>query len=64
MFCLLQCESDKMIVIERGDLVMVFNFHPTSSYTDYKVGCLNNGGCHAGTPATMRVYGRQAGVFE
>jgi 1,4-alpha-glucan branching enzyme len=53
-----------MIVIERGDLVMVFNFHPTSSYTDYKVGCLNNGGCHAGTPATMRVYGRQAGVFE
>jgi 1,4-alpha-glucan branching enzyme len=38
-----KCESDKMIVIERGDLVMVFNFHPTSSYTDYKVGCLNNG---------------------
>lgn len=32
-----------MIVIERGDLVMVFNFHPTQSYTDYKVGCLNNG---------------------
>lgn len=32
-----------MIVFERGDLVMVFNFHPTQSYTDYKVGCLNNG---------------------
>jgi hypothetical protein len=32
-----------MIVLERGDLVMVFNFHPTQSYTDYKVGCLNNG---------------------
>lgn len=37
-----------MIVIERGDLVMVFNFHPTQSYTDYKVGCLNNGECFWG----------------
>lgn len=36
-------EGDKVIVIERGDLVMVFNFHPTTSYTDYRVGC-NNGG--------------------
>ncbi|KAL6761088.1 hypothetical protein V8C86DRAFT_2542837 [Haematococcus lacustris] len=29
--------ADKMIVCERGDLVMVFNFHPTTSYTGYKV---------------------------
>ncbi|KAJ9519583.1 hypothetical protein QJQ45_000668 [Haematococcus lacustris] len=29
--------ADKMIVCERGDLVMVFNFHPTNSYTGYKV---------------------------
>lgn len=28
-----------MIVCERGDLVFVFNFHPTQSFTDYKVGC-------------------------
>ncbi len=32
-------EGDKMIVLERGDLVFVFNFHPTNSFTDYKVGC-------------------------
>jgi 1,4-alpha-glucan branching enzyme len=32
-----------VVVVERGDLVMVFNFHPTTSYTDYRVGC-NNGG--------------------
>ncbi|KAJ9519994.1 hypothetical protein QJQ45_014719, partial [Haematococcus lacustris] len=35
--------ADKMIVCERGDLVMVFNFHPTNSYTDYKVGTLMKG---------------------
>jgi hypothetical protein len=33
-----QDEGDKVIVVERGDLVFVFNFHPTNSYTDYKVG--------------------------
>jgi hypothetical protein len=36
----LQHEGDKMIVFERGDacLLFVFNFHPSSSYTDYKIG--------------------------
>lgn len=38
-----KCNADKMIVCERGDLVMVFNFHPTNSYTDYRVGCYNSG---------------------
>ncbi len=32
-----------MIVCERGDLLFVFNFHPTSSYTDYRVGCNASG---------------------
>lgn len=36
-------EGDKVIVVERGDLVFVFNFHPYKSYTDYKVGCLHAG---------------------
>lgn len=35
-------EADKMIVCERGDLVFVFNFHPTNSYTDYRIGCQNS----------------------
>ncbi|KAG2445373.1 hypothetical protein HYH02_008838 [Chlamydomonas schloesseri] len=35
--------SDKMIVCERGDLMFVFNFHPTRSYTDYRVGCNASG---------------------
>lgn len=36
-------EGDKLIVVERGDLVLVFNFHPTQSYTDYQVGCYHPG---------------------
>jgi len=36
-------EGDKIIVCERGDLVFVFNFHPTNSYNDYRVGCPNPG---------------------
>ncbi|KAG0577711.1 hypothetical protein M758_5G168600 [Ceratodon purpureus] len=32
-------ESEKLIVFERGDLVFVFNFHPTKTYSGLKVGC-------------------------
>jgi len=31
-------EDDKIIVFERAGLVFVFNFHPTKSFTDYKIG--------------------------
>uniref|UniRef100_A0A6G1S4L1 1,4-alpha-glucan branching enzyme n=1 Tax=Aceria tosichella TaxID=561515 RepID=A0A6G1S4L1_9ACAR len=31
-------EDDKMIVFDRAGLVFVFNFHPTKSFTDYKIG--------------------------
>ena len=33
-----QDEGDKMLVVERGDLVFVFNFHPVNSFSDYRVG--------------------------
>ena len=36
-------EGDKLIVVERGDLVFVWNFHPTSSYTNYRIGCYKDG---------------------
>jgi len=38
-----QDEGDKLIVVERGDLVFCFNFHPVNSYTDYRIGCLQSG---------------------
>lgn len=31
-------ENDKIIVFERAGLVFVFNFHPTLSFTDYRIG--------------------------
>ncbi|KAK4190278.1 alpha-glucan branching enzyme [Podospora australis] len=34
----LKHEGDKVIVFERAGLVFVFNFHPTQSFTDYRVG--------------------------
>jgi 1,4-alpha-glucan branching enzyme len=39
----LKSDEDKMIVVERGDCVFVFNFHPVNSYTDYRIG-LKHGG--------------------
>lgn len=36
-------EGDKMIVFERANLLFVFNFHPTKSFADYKVGIENAG---------------------
>ncbi|KAG8748503.1 alpha-1,4-glucan branching enzyme [Ceratobasidium sp. 414] len=34
----LKHEGDKVIVFERAGLVFVFNFHPTNSFADYRVG--------------------------
>ena len=34
----LKHEVDKTIVFERAGLLFVFNFHPTQSFVDYRVG--------------------------
>lgn len=34
----LKNESDKVIVFERAGLVFVFNFHPSESFSDYRIG--------------------------
>jgi ADP-glucose type glycogen/starch synthase len=31
-------DAEKVVVFERGPCLFVFNFHPTNSYTDYRVG--------------------------
>ncbi|KAI9155323.1 1,4-alpha-glucan-branching enzyme [Paramyrothecium foliicola] len=43
----LKNENDKVIVFERAGLVFVFNFHPTESFKDYRIGI--------DTPGTYRV---------
>ncbi|XP_026867810.2 1,4-alpha-glucan-branching enzyme [Electrophorus electricus] len=40
-------EGDKVIIFERGDVVFVFNFHPTNSYSSYRVA--------VGTPGKYRI---------
>lgn len=37
-FISLKHEGDKVIVFERAGLVFVFNFHPTESFTEYRIG--------------------------
>ena len=34
----LKHEGDKVIVFERAGLVFIFNFHPSNSYADYRIG--------------------------
>lgn len=41
----LKNESDKVIVFERGGLVFIFNFHPSSSFEGYRIG-IDNGGTY------------------
>lgn len=38
-YVVLKHEGDKVIAVEKGDrLLMVFNLHPTQSYSDYRIG--------------------------
>ncbi len=37
-FISLKNQADKTIVFERAGLLFIFNFHPTASYTEYRVG--------------------------
>lgn len=41
----LKNESDKMIVFEKAGLLFIFNFHPTKSFVDYRVG-IEQAGCY------------------
>lgn len=34
----LKNEGDKVISYERAGLLFIFNFHPTQSFTDYRIG--------------------------
>lgn len=39
----LKHEGDKVIVFERAGLLWIFNWHPSNSYTDYRVGVEQSG---------------------
>ena len=53
----LKHESDKVIVFERAGLLFVFNFHPTQSYTDYRVGVEEPGVYHVALSSDESKFG-------
>ena len=60
----LKHEGDKLIVFERANKVFIFNFHPTNSYTDYRIG-VNNAGTYRIILNTDRVkYGGHGSIDE
>jgi 1,4-alpha-glucan branching enzyme len=42
----LKHEVDKMLVFERAGVLFIFNFHPSQSFTDYRVGIEEAGEYH------------------
>ncbi|KAI0747309.1 glycoside hydrolase superfamily [Irpex lacteus] len=53
----LKHEVDKVIVFERAGLLFIFNFHPTNSFTDYRVGVETPGEYHAVLSSDEKRFG-------
>ena len=53
----LKHETDKVIVYERAGLLFVFNFHPTKSYADYRVGVEEPGDYQTVLSSDEKEYG-------
>lgn len=55
-------QSDKVIVFERGNLLFVFNMHPSKSYTDYRVGTDWGGEYHVVLSSDDKEFGGHARI--
>lgn len=53
----LKNEVDKVIVFERAGLLFIFNFHPTQSFTDYRVGVNESGEYHTVLSSDEKQFG-------
>ena len=53
----LKHEVDKVIVFERAGLLFIFNFHPTESFTDYRVGVDTPGEYHVVLSSDEKRFG-------
>jgi len=62
LWCSSHHESDKVIVVERDELVFVFNFHPTNDYFDYKVGAPEGGNYKIVLDSDASIVGGQGRV--
>jgi len=53
----LKNEADKVIVYERAGCLFIFNFHPTSSFVDYRVGVEDPGEYHVALSSDDKKFG-------
>ncbi|KAI8910768.1 glycoside hydrolase superfamily [Entophlyctis helioformis] len=53
----LKHEGDKVIVFERGNLLWIFNFHPSQSFADYRVGTAWSGKHRVALHSDRKVFG-------
>jgi 1,4-alpha-glucan branching enzyme len=53
----LKHEGDKVIVFERAGLLFIFNFHPTQSFADYRVGVEEPGEYHVVLSSDEKQFG-------
>ncbi|KAF2826395.1 alpha-glucan branching enzyme [Ophiobolus disseminans] len=60
----LKHEGDKVIVFERAGLLWIFNFHPQSSFTDYRVGVEQEGTYRIVLSTDAKAFGGHGNVDE
>jgi 1,4-alpha-glucan branching enzyme len=54
-----QCkhEHDKVVAFERGNLLWIFNFHPTESWANYRIGCSKPGKYRVALSSDAKEFG-------
>ena len=60
----LKNEDDKVIVFERAGLLWIFNFHPTKSFADYRVGVEQEGTYRIVLSTDSKAFGGHGNVSE
>ncbi|KAF2810637.1 glycoside hydrolase [Mytilinidion resinicola] len=60
----LKNESDKVIVFERAGLLWIFNFHPSTSFTDYRVGVEQEGTYRIVLSSDSKAFGGHGNIDE
>lgn len=60
----LKHEGDKVIVFERAGLLWIFNFHPSNSFTDYRVGVEQEGTYRVVLSTDSKAFGGHGNVSE
>ncbi|KAF3025702.1 alpha-1,4-glucan branching enzyme [Neopestalotiopsis sp. 37M] len=60
----LKNENDKVVVFERAGVVFIFNFHPSNSFTDYRIGVDQPGTYKVVLNSDSKEYGGHGRIDE